>query len=426
MPMLSGVESGTLEVSLDVKGRGTDWKAWQYNGWVALTDGVFAAKGLDYPAKGLYVRLKLDRNGGEIKRLAFNVQESDMALSGTIRNWTKVAFINLKIESSEFDIDLVIPKGARSPIRDFLEELAATSKVVAMVTIDRGHYKTLDFEGLSAKITIRDGALDVDRINGNVDNRGRIAAHLVLNLPKGQPADGEVAFQVSDLSYAKLLQAVGDEKRLIIGDVSASGIISADGANPKGTLASTNGRFDFFVKKGRIQRGTVLPKLLSILHIGSVLQGKVDLAKDGLPFDKISGALTIQNGLVETKSLIVDSPILKVSHAGTYDMAADQLNGVLVASPLGPYAQALKSIPLFGKLFAGERRGIDTAIFEVKGSINDPKVEYMPLKSLTTGVSGLVQLAFDVLKNMVLLPKELITQGDGIDQAPEPPSPTTP
>ncbi len=426
MTVLKGVESGTLEVSLDVKGRGPDWTTWQYNGWVALSDGVFAVKGLDHAAKGVYLRLKLDRNGGEVKRLAFNILDSDVALSGTIKNWSKVPVIAVKIESSDFDIDLVIPKGARSPLRDFLEELAATSRVVATVSIDRGRYKTLDFENLSARISIHDNALDIDRLNGQVDARGRVAAHLVLNLPKKQPADGEVAFQISDVPYAKLLQMLGDEKRMIIGDFSAGGILSADGVNPKGTLASVNGKVDFFFKKGRIQRGTIVPKLLSILHIGSVLQGRVDLAKEGLPFDKITGTFNIEKGVITVNPLVVDSPILKMSDAGTYDMAQDQLDMVLVASPLGPYAQALKSIPLFGKLFAGERRGIDTAIFEVKGSINEPRVEYMPLRSLTTGVSGLAQLAFDVLKNAVLLPKALIPDGTGGDQSTEPPVQNTP
>src|SRR6185295_11967746 len=100
--------------------------------------------------------------------------------------------------------------------------------------------------------------------------------------------------------------------------------------------------------------------------------------------------------------------------------------GVLIASPLGPYAQALKGIPLFGKLFAGERRGIDTAIFEVKGPLNDPRLNYLPFRSLTTGLTGLAQLAFDMLKNVVLLPKALIPSSDAGDTSQEPPTPTTP
>ena len=51
----------------------------------------------------------------------------------------------MDIESAQLDIDLLIPKGKRSPVRDFLETLADTSRVVATVSIDRGIYKSLSF-----------------------------------------------------------------------------------------------------------------------------------------------------------------------------------------------------------------------------------------------------------------------------------------
>ncbi|MDE3035780.1 MAG: hypothetical protein KGJ14_07380, partial [Nitrospirota bacterium] len=85
-----------------------------------------------------------------------------------------------------------------------------------------------------------------------------------------------------------------------------------------------------------------------------------------------------------------------------------------------------QSIPLFGKLFAGERQGFTTALFEVKGTMQDPKVSYMPLQSLATGVAGMAHLAFDLLKNTILLPKNLIAPSDEAqgetpakDQAPD-------
>lgn len=425
LTLFKGLEGGTLEVNMDMKGRGTDWKAWQYNGWVALTDGIITSKNFEHPIKAAYLRLKLDRQGGEIKRLAFTVLDSDVAISGTVRNWTKVPIINVKVESSDFDIDLVIPKGHRSPLRDLIEEVAATSRVTASVAIERARYRSLQLDNLSTKVSLHDKAMDLERLSASLDN-GRIGAHVVLNLPKNEPADGEVAFQIMDVSTAQVLQAFGDEKRLISGDLTATGILSADGANARGTLASVKGRAEFYIKKGRIHRGPVMPKLLTILHIGSVLQGRVDLSKEGLPFDRVTGAFLIDNGIITASTLVVDSPVLKVSYAGNYNMVGDQLEGVLVASPLGPYSQALKSIPLFGKLFAGDRRGIDTAIFEIKGSLNDPKIEYMPIKSLTTGVLGLAQLAVDVLKNVVLLPKALIPSADSGDVSMEPPTPTTP
>jgi hypothetical protein len=141
----------------------------------------------------------------------------------------------------------------------------------------------------------------------------------------------------------------------------------------------------------------------------AVLQGKVDLEKEGLPYNKITATVTIRNGLFETENLIIDSPIVKITAAGNYDLPTDQVDMVWAVSPFGSYAQFLKTIPLFGRLFAGERKGFATAMFSVKGAIEDPEVTYLPMKSFATGLTGLAQLAVDVLKNTVMLPIDLVT-----------------
>ena len=66
----------------------------------------------------------------------------------------------------------------------------------------------------------------------------------------------------------------------------------------------------------------------------------------------------------------------------------------------------------------------------MKGSIEDPDVTYLPMKSFATGVTGLAQLAFDILKNTLMLPIDLMTpdevkeESKELTPAPEPvPSP---
>jgi hypothetical protein len=87
---------------------------------------------------------------------------------------------------------------------------------------------------------------------------------------------------------------------------------------------------------------------------------------------------------------------------------------VWAVSPFGSYSQFLKTIPLFGRLFAGDRKGLATALFSVKGAIEDPEVTYLPMKSFATGITGLAQLAFDVLKNTLMLPIDLMTPDEDI------------
>src|SRR4030066_847338 len=96
-----GFEAGNIELSLDMKGKDLDWKAWKTTGWLALTNGLMNAKGAEGPIQDLYLRVRLVRNGAEIKRLSFRLFDSDIMLEGRIRNWAEKPTITAKIESNQ-------------------------------------------------------------------------------------------------------------------------------------------------------------------------------------------------------------------------------------------------------------------------------------------------------------------------------------
>ena len=190
-----------------------------------------------------------------------------------------------------------------------------------------------------------------------------------------------------------------------------TGTIRGHGRNPHGLYPTLNGKTDILLENGRIFKSEerAIWKIISILNLPAVLQGKVDLEKEGLPYNRITATVTIRNGMFETENLIIDSPIVKITAAGNYDLPTDQVDMVWAVSPFGSYSQFLKTIPLFGRLFAGERKGVATAMFSVKGSIEDPEVTYLPMKSFATGLTGLAHLAVDLLKNTVMLPIDMVT-----------------
>jgi hypothetical protein len=407
-----GFEAGNIEISLDVKGKDPDWKAWRITGWLAMTNGLMTAGGVDGPVQDIYARVKLVRNVAEIKRLSFRVQDSDLTFEAMIKNWATKPLITGKMESNQLDIDLLIPKGARSPVRDLLETLAATSNVTMAASVVRGHYKHLKFGGLSARVIIQDGVLDVDRINGDSSD-GQLAGRLVVHLPQKAPAEAEVSLRASGLHVADLLRLTHSSIHGITGDMRIKGSIRGHGRNPHGVYPTLNGTADVVLQEGRILKSKerAIWKIISILNLPAVLQGRVDLdlEKEGLPYDKITGTVVVQDGMFQTENLVIDTPILKITAAGNYDLPTDQLDLVAVVSPFGSYSQLIDTIPLFGRLLAGERKSLTTAIFSVKGSVEDPEVTYMPMKSFATGLTGLAQLAVDVLKNTLTLPFDLVT-----------------
>jgi uncharacterized protein involved in outer membrane biogenesis len=405
-----GIEAGNLEVSLDLKGKELDWKTWRITGWVALTNGLMLAKGVDGQIQDLYARIKLVRNGAEVKQLSFKIHESDVAIEATVRNWTVKPVITGKIESNQLDLALLIPQRGRSPMREFLENLAAGSQVTMAATVARGYYKHMKFGALSARVTIQDGVLDVDRISGE-STHGQVAGRMVAQLPQKAPAQVEFSFRASGVPVDDLLRLTKTQIQGVSGPMRVSGTIRGHGRNPHGVYPSLNGRAEVLLENGRIFKSSerAVWKIISLLNLPAVLQGKVDLEKEGLPYNKISATLVVQNGLFQTENLILDSPILKITAAGNYDLPTDQLEVIAAVSPFGSYSQFLKTIPLFGKILAGDRQGLATAMFSVKGAIEDPEVTYLPVKSFATGVSGLAQLAVDVLTNTLALPLDLVT-----------------
>ena len=412
-----GFEAGNIELSLDMKGKGLDWKAWKTTGWLALTNGLMNARGPEGPIQDLYLRVQFVKNDVEIKRLSFRLLDSDVALEATVRNLTAKPMITAKIESNQMDLDLLIPKNQRSPIRDFLESLAATSKVQATASIARGRYKHLKFGSLAARITIQDGVLDLDRVSGQ-SATGEVAGRIVVQLPLKQPAEAEISVRATGLLVEDMLKLAGEKGSGITGEARVTGTIRGHGKNPHGLYPTLDGKLNVLLENGRIFKSQerAVWKIISILNLPAVLQGKVDLEREGLPYNKVSATVLVQNGLFETENLVIDSPIVKITAAGNYDLPTDQVDMVWAVSPFGSYAQFLKTIPLFGRLFAGDRKGLATAMFSVKGSIEDPEVTYLPIKSFATGVTGLAQLAFDILKNTVMLPIDLMTP-DGEKEA---------
>ena len=404
------IRSGILEIQLKGNGRGTDWTQWNTTGWVALTDGVVAIRGVPDPVSNLYVRLKVDRDQLDLKRMEFRLKDSEAVITGFMNDWKTTPFVSVMLEASQFDIDLLIPKAERSAIRDGIEWLAAHGTLEGSVHIERPIYKNLSGKKLSAVLKIHDNLVSVDKVQAMVEDHGTVGGRFFVHLPEGRPAAMRATFHAKELPFEKVLHMLGDEQRLITGNMSVRGMIQGHGRDLRGVVPTLNGSMEFSLREGYVRKGTILPRILALLNLPNVLRGKVDLEETGFPFKKVSSKVKIEEGTFSTKDFFLNSPIMKVSAAGMYDMQSDRLEGVAAVSPFGAYSDLLKNIPLFGRIFSGDRKGIATAMFSVGGPLGDPLVEYLPMESLKTGLTGVAQLAIDILKNTLSLPYDLLKE----------------
>jgi AsmA-like C-terminal region/AsmA family len=405
------VEKGSIEFSLKVDGKGDDWHQWKKDGWVAFTDGEFRIEGLNSPMSKVLVRVKLSRHDAEIQRLQFHMQKSEARIAGSIKNWDSTPLVAFQMNAPHFDIDLLVPKGERSPVRDVLESIAESYTVGGNLNFTRAWYKDLQFKDLKARLRIKNGLVGVDQITGKTES-GSLEGRFLINLPVQQPATVKTWINMKNIPFqtlqASFLSAEDLDERLVTGNLSMQGMLQGHGKDQRGVLPTLNGEVKILVTDGRIQRGTIIPKMLALMNLPALLQGKVDLKKEGYPFTKQSGTITITNGIMNSQDIIMDGPILKLTGAGTYDLVEDQLDLAVAASPLGAYFDLLEKISLFRILLESDQKNSHIALFDVKGPLSNPVIKPLPLESFKAGLTGFTRAAFNVLKNTVTLPKTIL------------------
>ena len=404
----NAMETGIFELQLGGKGVGRDWKKWDVKGWMAMTDGVANIPGIEETIENVFVRLRIDRDLLDLKRMEFRMRESEAVVKGFMRNWHTNPQVSLMWESPRFDIDLLIPKEERSILRDGFEWLADYGKLEGSILVDQPIYKAFSGQKLSAAISIHDNLVSIDKIQTMVEKEGSLKGRVFVLLPPGKPAAMRASFDGNNLPFEKFLLVLGDERRFVSGSMNIRGMLQGHGRNPRGVIPSLHGGIQLSLRDGYVRKETILPKILGILNLPHVLRDKVSLEKTGFPFEGISTSLKIEEGSFSTKDFLLRSPIMKATAAGMYDLDRDDLNAVAAVSPFGAYSDTLQSIPLFGKIFSGDRKGIATAMFAMRGQLGEPQIAYMPKESLKNGLTGLAQLAFDVLKNTVLVPVKVL------------------
>jgi hypothetical protein len=219
-------------------------------------------------------------------------------------------------------------------------------------------------------------------------------------IQKNQKANAD--FSVKNLLIEKLLPP--DPPPRFNGALTLKTSMNMDLTRPQEVQRSLNGKGVMSLKDGRILTSPVLSKILGILNVHNILLGKINILESGFPVDRLTGTFVVENGLLSTKDYVLKSPVMTLAAAGTFDIPTDEFDAIVTVSPFGAYSSLMKSIPLFGTLMEGERKGLTTALFELKGPRTDPQVTYLPLQSLTGGILGLAKFPLDVLKNVLTLP----------------------
>jgi uncharacterized protein YhdP len=364
-----------------------------------LNDLGFTSAGQDLAVKNVSSKVSMDGNNLNIESLVGQLNQTAIALHSDLFD-VKNPHISLRVHFPYFSAEDLLPlRDLRREGRD--EAKTGIKSLNARVTIDAGTVGKMPFRKLDTQLSITNDHVNIkktslDAFGGKVSGSGSVDL---------SPKDGPLYishYRLDNVEVTQLLAAMGKE-RVISGQLTSEGELTAKGNSVAELEKSLRGSNNFQMEKGLIYKSNVLLKVFSIFNVTRILKFRLPrIAQEGTMYDSIQGNFTIRDGSAETTDLTLQSPSVTVKAVGKTDFVKKELDMVLAAQPLQTVSYVVSHIPVFGWLLTGGNESFLVSFFDVKGRWDDPAVSTRPVENLSIGV-------YNVFKRTFMLPETLFT-----------------
>ena len=116
-----------------------------------------------------------------------------------------------------------------------------------------------------------------------------------------------------------------------------------------------------------------------------------DLKTKGLPYHNMMATLQIKDGIASTEDFLVDSDAMKITLRGKVDLGKNFIDARIGVHPLVTVDTILSHVPIAGYILTGKDKAFISYFYEVKGNLDDPKIEAIPLKSIEEPSWGVIK-----------------------------------
>jgi uncharacterized protein YhdP len=334
-----------------------------------------------------------------VKSLSMQINRTNLNISGTVDNMSHPS-ARLQLHSAYLDMDDVAllaslerEKGAKGG--------PSSLALSATLQADGGRFHNVDFRRLRSNIHFEQKILYLEEtecgvMGGAFTGKGRVDFGTT-----GGPR-WQTTFSLRNASAAQFLQAL-ETGRELTGTLSLEGELTAKGNTLKEVKATTLGNLKLHCENGTLKKFALLSKLFSILNVSQLFKFRLpDMVSGGMPYNQINATFAFRDGVVSTSDLFIDSNAMNISMVGEFDLVKEQLNVTIGVKPLQTIDKVVSRIPVVGWVLTGKNKSLITAYFEATGSLDNPTVRSITVKSMAKGV-------FSIFKRLFQLPAKLVT-----------------
>ncbi|THB80808.1 MAG: hypothetical protein D3926_05380 [Desulfobacteraceae bacterium] len=299
----------------------------------------------------------------------------------------------LIFNTPEINTDMMLEDSTSSDLsRQFLKNKSIILNIGALA------FKALQFNNIKARIDDTD---NLTRFQVEEADLCTLSTQGVLDFT-GQKINADISITgecENDLALA--LPCLFKQEDLIKGPFKLTSRLKAH-AEKEVLINAFNGDMNFEAEDGRIYRLTLLSRLLSLLNVSNLFEGKLpDITQEGFAYDRFSIDAEIIDSRVHIRKAIIDGQDMTLIFTGWVDPIEDQIDLTCLVAPFKTIDMIISKIPIISTLLDDRLISIPA---KATGKLGDPLV--VPLHPSSVG-EGLVNLMVQILKTPVQLLEDL-------------------
>ncbi|OGP91291.1 MAG: hypothetical protein A2156_04830 [Deltaproteobacteria bacterium RBG_16_48_10] len=305
--------------------------------------------------------------------------------------------VSFQISSSQLDLDLLFPKREETTSHSFekVRDWLSNWSFEGQVDIGQGKYRALHYQELKAEMKTVDGKLFFHPFQSKADGGDVWGEGWIQPTEKG--IRFEMKPRISNMEakafLRNLFQKGEEQKVLLTGRVHIDKVeLRGEGENFQKVKESLNGRLRLEVEHGVIEKFNILAKIFSILNVSQLFMGRFpDLTTKGLPYHQIMANIQFKDGVAFIDDFLVDSDAIKITIFGKIDLGKNLIDAKIGVHPLVTVDTVLSKVPIAGYILTGKDKAFLSYYYEVRGELDDPRIEAVPIKGLGEGFLGIIR-----------------------------------
>lgn len=247
-----------------------------------------------------------------------------------------------------------------------------------------GHIRFLDLdlygmpvEEAHADASLKNGVLTLSDIRTR-GRSGTIQGSLSTDLSRVLSFD--ITFALLNANIARFFDVVSEEQDWIRGTMDLSGHLA-------GENGVVNGTMNLVAKNGRLKKYALASRIFALLNVYKIVQTRdIELTSRNFPYNVITCAFRVDDGVVSFDDFYLDSNSLQLSAVGKYSLKTRNIDAVLGIQPFETIDKTISWIPLLGWVLTGDSGRFLVVSLKVTGHADDPSVQIAPLETISNPI----------------------------------------